>query len=64
MAARFCRIEIDRDIQRSIQSSNMMEAFNSLVEASASVFIVRIRQDSTVDHAVVVDAGKCAIIGS
>eukprot|EP00171_Calliarthron_tuberculosum_P012701 IDg12701t1 len=51
-AASLCRVERDSKIQSFIQGADRWDAFKMIAEAMVGVYIVRMRQDSVVVHAV------------
>ena len=59
-----CRIVRDQELQQAIQNSDRCFAFNKIAARREGVFLVRLREDARVDHAVVVDAGRRVIIDS
>ncbi len=59
-----CRVLRDIEAQAAIQKANRRVAFDFLVAKRAGVYVVRLREDACVDHAVVADANDGAIIDS
>lgn len=59
-----CRILRDEDLQRAIQRADRALAFEALETRTSDVYLVRLRQDGYVDHAVVVDAVRRLVIDS
>ncbi len=59
-----CRIVLDAGIQRVVQSGDRRVAFEAIAELRACVYAVRLREDTLIDHAVVVDAKNGVIIDS
>ncbi len=52
------------EIRAAIKCSNRMNAFSWLASKTRGIYIVRLKQDSLVDHAVCVDAGRRLILDS
>lgn len=59
-----CRGQRNREVQLASGSGKREETFKKLAKKASAVFIVRLRQERLVDHAVVLDANRGIIAAS